>query len=108
MLFPLAYLATTYTDARSSGPASHPAPSFYDPPPDLEPGVYNHRLLTLYSDGEVNISRLLVWDPSSDVPTIKRNYLVIETGDGADRIHIRTGLATGCRYSSTTNPTSFR
>ncbi|WP_235577344.1 M91 family zinc metallopeptidase [Pseudomonas libanensis] len=89
MLFPLAYLATTYTDARSSGPASHPAPSFYDPPPDLEPGVYNHRLLTLYSDGEVNISRLLVWDPSSDVPTIKRNYLVIETGDGADRIHIR-------------------
>ncbi|MBI6563581.1 M91 family zinc metallopeptidase [Pseudomonas synxantha] len=88
MLFPLAYLATTYTDSRSSAPASHSAPSFYDPPPDLEPGVYNHRLLTLHSEGEVKISRLLVWDPSSDVPTIKRNYLMVETGASPDHIHV--------------------
>ncbi|MFL6878114.1 M91 family zinc metallopeptidase [Pseudomonas marginalis] len=82
----------TFPTAQSALPATRnmPEASPYDPPADLTPGIYNERSHTLHIDGDIKFGRLIVWDASDPKnPKIKLNLLMLETGDGADCVHVR-------------------
>jgi hypothetical protein len=88
MLFPLIHLATAYN---RSQPANPSAPSLYDPPSDLVADAVNTRTHVLHADGDVKISRELKWDNlDPENPQIVSNRLIVETGNDADHIHVRT------------------
>lgn len=72
-------------------PAARPAPSPYDPPLDMQPYDRKERTHDLHVQGDVKVSRYIVWQSAAEgtQPEIVRNYLYIETGDRADRIHVR-------------------
>ncbi len=62
----------------------------YDPPSDLTPGTIEDRDHPLHTDGDVEITRRITWDTSDPgKPRIASNLLWVETGDGADHVHVR-------------------
>lgn len=66
------------------------ATSPYTPPTDLKPDMVNRRTQVLFDEGGTKISRSIDWDPSDPKkPQILNNFLHVETGDRADRVHVR-------------------
>ncbi|MFT0474270.1 M91 family zinc metallopeptidase [Pseudomonas antarctica] len=91
MLLPLAYLAATYNLQTPAAAPKKPEPSPYDPPSGLAPGVNAYASQTLVADADVKISRHTLWilSGAANKPKILRNLLLVETGDGADHVHVR-------------------
>ncbi|WP_194289504.1 calcium-binding protein [Pseudomonas lactis] len=90
MLSPLTYPVAT----RHSTPSIEPKkndPSPYDPPSDLTPGAKNVRTHRLLEKSGVTFSREITWNTKdAEKPKIVSSRLVVETGDDADRIHVRS------------------
>lgn len=85
-------LAHSTTSHRVTAPTlpDMPAPSPYDPPNDLMPGIVNVRMHTLHARGDIRISREICWVPTPPKqPEILQSRIVVETGDKADRVHVR-------------------
>ncbi|KTC12723.1 type I secretion target [Pseudomonas marginalis ICMP 9505] len=91
MLSPLAHSAPTQPHYNASTEPNRPKPSPYDPPSDLEPWGLSVRLHPLLEKSDVKISREIAWDTADpEKPKIVSNRLVVETGDNADHIHVRS------------------
>lgn len=90
LLSALGYLTTPSTTAFSE--PKKPEPSPYNPPKDLPWGDTSRNYL-LYTQGDVKISREIVWNREYgyDTPTLDAHFIDIETGNGADDIHVRNG-----------------
>lgn len=87
MQIPLASVSAPYNPPQAP---EKPAPSPYDPPSDLTPGIVNRRTHPLHADGDVTINRVVDWDPTDpQKPTILRSWLELETGDRDDHVHVR-------------------
>lgn len=68
-----------------------PKPSPYDPPSDLEPHTIDVRTHELFVKDNVKFRREIAWDTSvPQTPKIVSNWLMVETGDGADHVHLRS------------------
>ncbi|AZE55533.1 Alkaline phosphatase [Pseudomonas synxantha] len=90
MLSPLTRPAVSHNYAHSTEPGK-PKPSPYDPPSDLTPGVPNTRTHVLLEKSDVTFHREITWSTSDpEKPKIVSNRLVVETGDDADQIHVRS------------------
>lgn len=92
MLSPLAGSATFNPNYTASIEPHKPKPSPYEPPSDLKRSVLDVRTHPVLEKDDVKFSREIVWDardPKKE-PKIVSNRLVIETGDKADDIHVRS------------------
>lgn len=68
-----------------------PTRSPYDPPTDLAPGARDVRTHELLKKGDVTFNREITWSTvGSDKPKIVSNRLVIESGNDADKIQVRS------------------
>ncbi|MFL1416856.1 M91 family zinc metallopeptidase [Pseudomonas fildesensis] len=86
-----AYSAPTRNHSTPPAALDKPAPSPYATPSDLTPGRLNVKMHPLHVNGDVKISREIVWDPSDpNDPEIMSSRLVVETGNNADDIHVRS------------------
>lgn len=88
MQFPLAHSPVARSHYTASAEPDKPSP--YEPPSDLTPGQ-NVRTHTLLEKDDVTFRREIVWDADDlETPKIVLNRIVVETGDGADQVHVRT------------------
>lgn len=68
-----------------------PTRSPYDPPSDLAPGAKEARTHELLKKGDVTFSREITWSTvNSEKPKMVSNRLIVETGDLADKIRVRS------------------
>ena len=90
MLLPLTHAAVPHHSTASTEPQqSKPTP--YDPPSDLQLGVPNIRTHLLLEKSDVTFSREITWSTwNPEKPKIATNRLVVETGNAADEIHVRS------------------
>ncbi|CAI8850498.1 Effector protein [Pseudomonas marginalis] len=91
MLSAFAHSLTSGLYAQLPRPFAETNVSHFTPPTDLTPGIVNRRTHTLLVDGDTKISRVVDWDPSDpEKPEILTSYLHLQTGNAADRIHVRS------------------
>lgn len=91
MLPALGHSTVTANHPSQSAARDTPTPPLYDPPSDLTPGRVSRRKHTLHVDGDIKISRLIDWDATDPLsPRVAQNRLLVETGDNADYVHVRS------------------
>lgn len=91
MLSPYAYAPATVRHLVPSVEPVKPARSPYDPPSDLAPGAKAVRTHELLKKGDVTFSREITWSTvGSEKPRIVSNRLIVESGNDADNIQVRS------------------
>ncbi|WP_428554719.1 calcium-binding protein [Pseudomonas edaphica] len=91
MLVPYAYAPTTPGHLVPRVEPVTPTRSPYDPPSDLAPGARDVRTHELLKKGDVTFSREITWSTAyPDKPKIVANRLLVETGNDADTLRVRS------------------